>query len=57
MKVEKDPFRSKRAMDPPQGVDHALQFNASQRMGEDGHVEGVGEKLRLADIRHDKTRL
>ena len=35
MKVEKDPLRSKRAMDPPQGVDRALQFNTSQRVGED----------------------
>jgi hypothetical protein len=44
-------------MNPPQGVHHALQFDASQRVGEDGHLEGLLSKLGIGDVGHAEADL
>lgn len=50
MKVEQYTFRSQRTMNLFQGVDHALQFDASQGVGEDGDVIGLLSELGIGNV-------
>jgi hypothetical protein len=57
MKVEQYTSRSKRAMNPPQGVHDALRLDASERVGEDGHLERLLSKLGIGDVGHPEADL
>lgn len=50
MEVEENSPRSQPSVDLPQGVDHALQVDASQGMSQDSDIEGFGGQLELGDI-------
>lgn len=55
VQVEEDTLRSQRSMYPLQGVDHALESDASQRVSQDCHVESVRGESEGGDIGHDEA--
>lgn len=52
MDIEQKPIGPQTAVDLSQGMDHALQGNASQRVGEDRGVKRIIGEPRLGDVAH-----